>query len=118
MSTIQIDRLLETCVKRKASDLHLVVGKPPVLRMHGHMRELQTKVLEAEARAGTKRVVVAAPGFAADCLETLEELAIRGKEQFLAAGGEDYATLACLNAGDTGMDMLEALVRRELGGWI
>jgi twitching motility protein PilT len=47
-STIQIDRLLETVVKRKASDLHLAVGKPPVLRLHGHMRELQTKVLEPE----------------------------------------------------------------------
>ncbi len=48
MSTIQIDRLLETTVKRNASDLHLAVGKPPVLRLHGHMRELQTKVLESE----------------------------------------------------------------------
>lgn len=48
MSTIQIDRLLETCVKRKASDLHLAVGKPPVLRLHGHMRDLQTKVLDGE----------------------------------------------------------------------
>jgi len=48
MSTIQIDRLLETTVKRKASDLHLAVGRPPVLRMHGHLRELQTKVLEPE----------------------------------------------------------------------
>src|SRR5947199_4101210 len=48
MATLQIDRLLETTVKRKASDLHLAVGKPPTLRMHGHMRELQTKVLEAE----------------------------------------------------------------------
>lgn len=47
-STIQIDRLLETCVRRNASDLHLAVGKPPVLRLHGHMRELQTKVLEPE----------------------------------------------------------------------
>ncbi len=48
MSTLQIDRLLETCVKKKASDLHLAVGKPPVLRMHGHLRDLQTKVLEPE----------------------------------------------------------------------
>src|SRR5919112_2737168 len=48
MATIQIDRLLETCIKRKASDLHLAVGKPPTLRMHGHLRELQTKVLEPE----------------------------------------------------------------------
>jgi ferrochelatase len=75
------------------------------------------KVLEEEAKRGT-RLAVAAPGFSADCLETLEELAIRGKEQFLEAGGEHYATLACLNAGEAGMDMLEALVRRELEGWI
>src|SRR5437667_9839200 len=47
-STIQIDRLLETCVRRNASDLHLAVGKPPTLRLHGHLRELQTKVLDAE----------------------------------------------------------------------
>lgn len=75
-------------------------------------------VLAEEASRGTRRLVVAAPGFAADCLETLEELAIRGREQFLAAGGERFATLACLNAGEAGMDMLEALVRRELSGWI
>src|SRR5829696_7456015 len=48
MATIQIDRLLETVVKKKASDLHLAVGKPPTLRLHGAMRELQTKVLDAE----------------------------------------------------------------------
>src|SRR3954454_387595 len=48
MATIQIDRLLETTVRRNASDLHLAVGKPPTLRMHGHLRELQTKVLEPE----------------------------------------------------------------------
>src|SRR5215210_2655629 len=47
-STIQIDRLLETTVRRSASDLHLAVGKPPTLRMHGHLRELQTKVLEPD----------------------------------------------------------------------
>src|SRR5580658_10484701 len=47
-STLQIDRLLETCVRRSASDLHLAVGKPPVLRLHGHLRDLQTKVLEPE----------------------------------------------------------------------
>jgi twitching motility protein PilT len=47
-STLQIDRLLETCVRRNASDLHLAVGRPPTLRLHGHLRELQTKVLEPE----------------------------------------------------------------------
>jgi ferrochelatase len=74
-------------------------------------------VLAEEGRNGTKGLAVAAPGFSADCLETLEELAIRGRAQFLSAGGEDFATLACLNAGDAGMDMLEALIRRELSGW-
>ncbi|OYW45924.1 MAG: ferrochelatase [Sphingomonadales bacterium 32-68-7] len=75
-------------------------------------------VLRREGEAGTRRLAVAAPGFAADCLETLEELAIRGREQFLEAGGAHFAALACLNAGQPGMDMLEALVRRELAGWI
>jgi ferrochelatase len=74
-------------------------------------------VLAAEGAKGSK-LVVAAPGFSADCLETLEELAIRGREQFTAAGGRDFAALTCLNAGEAGMAMLETLVRRELAGWI
>src|SRR6266478_2460439 len=48
MATVQIDRLLETVVRQKASDLHLAVGRPPCLRLHGGIRELQTKVLDAE----------------------------------------------------------------------
>src|SRR5690348_149343 len=47
-TTIQIDRLLETVVRKKASDLHMAVGRPPTLRVSGHLRELQTKVLEPE----------------------------------------------------------------------
>ena len=75
-------------------------------------------VLSAEAKKGTRRLAIAAPGFSADCLETLEELAIRGSEQFKAAGGEQFAALTCLNADEPGMAMLEALVRRELAGWL
>ena len=75
-------------------------------------------VLAAEAASGTKRLAIAAPGFSADCLETLEELAIRGREQFTTSGGEHFAALACLNDGAPGMAMLEALIRRELAGWI
>src|SRR5947209_9712582 len=48
MATVQIDRLLETVVRQKASDLHLAVGRPPCLRLHGGIRELQTKPLDAE----------------------------------------------------------------------
>jgi ferrochelatase len=74
-------------------------------------------VLEQEAQRGTRRLVVATPGFSADCVETLEELAIRGREVFTQAGGERFASLACLNDGGPGMAMLETLVRRELAGW-
>lgn len=74
-------------------------------------------VLKIYPAQGVTRVAIAAPGFSADCLETLEELGIRGREQFLGAGGTHFARLDCLNADDEGMDMLEALVRRELAGW-
>lgn len=118
------------CVKtaRLLGDALAQTGRWPGLRIEttfqsrfGRAKWLEPAtdaVLEAEGKAGTVRLAVAAPGFSADCLETLEELAIRGKEQFLGAGGQDYATLSCLNAGAAGMDMLEALVRRELAGWI
>ena len=74
-------------------------------------------VLEAMPGEGIKRVAIAAPGFASDCLETLEELAIRGQEQFFEAGGERFAYLPCLNDSAPGIAMLETLLRRELMGW-
>jgi ferrochelatase len=74
-------------------------------------------VLQAYPGQGVTKVAIAAPGFSADCLETVEELGIRGREDFLAAGGTHFARLDCLNDGDEGMAMLDALVRRELAGW-
>ncbi|NCP14730.1 MAG: ferrochelatase [Sphingomonadales bacterium] len=74
--------------------------------------------LMAEGDKGTKRLVVAAPGFAADCVETLEELALEGRDEFVEHGGEDYAVLECLNTSDDGLVMIEALLNRELSGWI
>ena len=74
--------------------------------------------IAAEAMGGVRRMAVAAPGFSADCLETLEELSIRARDTFVEAGGSEFATLACLNDGEPGMVMLERLVRRELSGWI
>lgn len=73
--------------------------------------------IAAEAANGIRRMAVAAPGFSADCLETLEELSIRARETFREAGGTEFATLTCLNDGEHGMVMLERLVRRELSGW-
>jgi ferrochelatase len=70
------------------------------------------------ARDGSKKVAIFAPGFSVDCLETLEELAMQGHEQFEEAGGTHYAYMPCLNDGDVGMDMVERIIRRELAGWI
>jgi ferrochelatase len=66
---------------------------------------------------GVTRIAVAAPGFSADCIETLEELGIRGRDTFLAAGGQSFARLACLNDSPEGMDMITKLIRAELAGW-
>jgi ferrochelatase len=74
--------------------------------------------LAAYPRNGVTRVAVAAPGFSADCLETLEELGIRGRETFLSAGGEHFALLDCLNDSSEGMDMITKLITRELAGWL
>ena len=76
------------------------------------------KVLAAYPRNGVTRIAIAAPGFSADCVETVEELGIRGRETFLAAGGEQFARLDCLNDSAEGMTMLGGLVRRELAGWL
>ncbi len=70
------------------------------------------------ARAGQKKIAIFAPGFSVDCLETLEELAIQGHEQFEEAGGTHFAYVPCLNDSTIGMDMLETVIRREVSGWI
>ncbi len=48
MASVNMDRLLQACVEQDASDIHITVGKPPVFRVHGRLRSLETKVLEAE----------------------------------------------------------------------
>ncbi len=70
------------------------------------------------ARNGCKNLVVMAPGFVADCVQTLEELDIENQHFFLKAGGENYATVPCLNDSDEGMRVIYELITRELKGWI
>ena len=74
--------------------------------------------LAAYPKQGIKRVAIATPGFSADCIETLEELGIRGRETFRHAGGEEFALLDCLNDSPESMDMLTGLIGRELAGWL
>jgi ferrochelatase len=75
------------------------------------------KTVERLAKEGVKRIAVVNPGFSADCIETLEEIAGEAAEIFLHAGGEKFAHLPCLNDSDEGMTVIETLARRELQGW-
>ncbi len=70
------------------------------------------------AKAGKRNIAVMAPGFSADCVETLEEINEEIKESFEEAGGENFTYIPCLNAEDAHIDMMEAVLRRELGGWL
>ena len=74
--------------------------------------------IEELAKEGVKRLAVVTPGFSADCVETLEEIAMQGRETFEEAGGERYALLRCLNDTSDSIDMLAAVIRRELAGWV
>ena len=69
------------------------------------------------AKSGVKRLAIVAPGFSADCLETIEELGVDIRDLFLRAGGEKFARIPCLNDGEPGMRLLATLARRELAGW-
>jgi ferrochelatase len=74
--------------------------------------------LAAYPKRGVRNVAVAAPGFSADCIETLEELGIRGRHTFKHSGGKQFALLDCLNDSPEGVAMLERLIERELAGWL
>ncbi len=107
--------------------LREALGLPPErLRMtfqsrFGRAEWLQpytAETVKALGAEGVKRLAVLTPGFAADCLETLEEIGVENAGYFKAAGGEKFAALPCLNDGEDGMRVLEALARRELAGWV
>ena len=76
------------------------------------------KTVEQLAKDGVRRIAVVTPGFSADCLETLEEIAQQNAEIFKHNGGEHFAAIPCLNDSDPGMDVVRQLVLRELQGWI
>ncbi len=76
------------------------------------------KTIEALAKSGVRKIAVVTPGFTADCLETLEEIAEENAEIFKHSGGEQFAFIPCLNDSDGGMDVIRQLVMRELQGWI
>ncbi len=74
--------------------------------------------VEQLAKDGVRRIAVVTPGFAADCIETLEEIALENADIFRHAGGEEFSAIPCLNDSDEGMDVIRQIVLRELQGWI
>lgn len=76
------------------------------------------KTVERLAQSGVKCLAMVAPGFSADCLETLEELDVENREIFISNGGTDFTYVPALNASAGGLDVIEAIVRRELSGWV
>ncbi len=82
------------------------------------LRPYTDEMLMALPAKGVTKLAILAPAFSVDCLETLEELAITGREQFLGAGGTHYAYIPCLNDTDHGMDVIETVARNELKGWL
>jgi ferrochelatase len=76
------------------------------------------KTVEKLAKDGVRRLAVITPGFSADCLETLEEIAQENAEIFRHNGGEQFSYIPCLNDSEGGMDVIRQLVLRELQGWI
>jgi ferrochelatase len=82
------------------------------------LRPYTDGTLETLAAEGITRIAVVCPGFSADCLETLEEVALEGRDTFIEHGGTHFAYLPCLNDTPVGIDMLRALLARELAGWV
>jgi ferrochelatase len=76
------------------------------------------KTVKALAKKDVKNLVVVTPGFSADCLETLEEIAVENAHVFKRHGGENFAAIPCLNDSEAGMLMLWQLAMRELKGWV
>ena len=76
------------------------------------------QTVEGLPAKGVKKLVMITPGFASDCVETLEEVAIGLKETFEEAGGEKFSVVPCLNDSDPSIVMMESIVRNELQGWI
>jgi ferrochelatase len=82
------------------------------------LKPYTASTLEDLGKRGTRRVDVICPGFVADCLETLEEIAIEGKSEFLRAGGREFHYIPCLNEREDWVDALAEIVAGNLLGWV
>ena len=82
------------------------------------LRPYTDETLKAFPQSGVKTVQVICPGFSADCLETLEEIAVENRDYFLEAGGENFTYIPCLNSSPGHISCLETIVKEHLHGWV
>jgi ferrochelatase len=76
------------------------------------------ETLEHLGKDGVKDIAIVAPGFTADCLETIDELGTEGREEFCEAGGEKYALIPCVNDHEVWLDAMHDIIVEELGSWL
>jgi len=81
------------------------------------LRPYTDKTVKSLAKQKVKNIAVITPGFAADCLETLEEIAVENAHYFKRAGGENFAHIPCLNDSEAGLQVIHTVVLREIQGW-
>ena len=87
------------------------VGREEWLRLY------TDETLRSLPAKGIKKIDVICPGFSADCLETLEEIAVTNREEFINAGGQEYRYIPALNASDPHIEMITNLIRQHTQGW-
>jgi ferrochelatase len=113
---VETTRLLRKRLKR--NDRNLIMTFQSRFGTAEWLKPYTAATMKALAERGVKNLVVITPGFSADCLETLEEIAMENAAIFKAAGGANFAAIPCLNDSDDGMTVVQQVVLRELAGWI
>lgn len=104
--------------KLKLDDQRLIMTFQSRFGIAEWLKPYTDATVKSLAERGTKNLAVITPGFSADCLETLEEIAMENAEIFRHAGGENFAAIPCLNDTPGGMAVIRDIVVRELKGWI
>ena len=102
----------------KHDDERLIMTFPSRFGPAEWLKPYTDATMKSLGERGVKNVAVIMPGFAADCLETLEEIAMENARIFRHAGGENFAAIPCLNDSSLGMAVIRDVVLRELKGWI
>ncbi len=101
-------------ISEKFNDVKIVTTFQSRFGPQEWLQPYTDKTLESLPNEGKKNILVICPGFASDCVETLEEISMQGKESFIGAGGQNFDLIPCLNDNEDHINLLEHLVRRYI----